>query len=221
MFIHYDFSMDNSKRLIAIGDIHGEIEKLNELLNQLALQKDDTLVFLGDYIDRGLNSKEVINCLIELSKKTNCIFLKGNHEDLLLKALETRTENDVLNWLIAGGGRTIDSYEKIENIFKLHSNFFDKLKPYYLTEKYLFVHAGINPNKTLEEQDEDDLLWIRDNFIYKKHKLKQKIIFGHTPFTKPYLDDDKIGINTCCGNGPDDYITALICDEEYFITSEL
>ena len=88
MFIHYDFSMDNSKRLIAIGDIHGEIEKLNELLNQLAPQKDDTLVFLGDYIDRGLNSKEVINCLIELSKNTNCIFLKGNHEDLLLKVLQ-------------------------------------------------------------------------------------------------------------------------------------
>ena len=221
MYIYYDFSMDKSKRLIAIGDIHGEIDKLNELLKQLAPQKDDTIVFLGDYIDRGLNSKEVIGRLITLSQETNCIFLKGNHEDLLLKMLQIKAEEDVLNWLMSGGVATLDSYGKIENIFKLHSDFFDNLKPYYLTEKYLFVHAGINPTRTLEEQDEDDLLWIRDNFIYKKHNLKQKIIFGHTPFTKPYFDDNKIGINTCCGNRPEDYITALICDEEYFITSEL
>ena len=213
--------MKTNNRLIAIGDIHGEIEKLNELLKQLAPQKDDTIVFLGDYIDRGLNSKEVIERLITLSQKTNCIFLKGNHEDLLLKILQTRAEEDVFNWLMAGGVATLDSYGGIENIFKLHSDFFDNLKPYYLTENYLFVHAGINPNKTLEEQDEDDLLWIRDNFIYKKHKLKQKIVFGHTPFTEPYFDDNKIGINTCCGNRSEDYITALICDEEYFITSEL
>ena len=221
MFTHYNFSMDNSKRLIAIGDIHGEIEKLKELLNQLAPQKDDTLVFLGDYIDRGLNSKEVINCLIELSKKTNCIFLKGNHEDLLLKVLQTRNEIDILNWLIAGGRTTLDNYGSLENIFKLHNDFFNNLKPYYITKDYLFVHAGINPNKLLEEQDEYDLLWIRDNFIYRKHKLKQKIVFGHTPFTEPYFDDNKIGINTCCGNEADDYITALVCGEEYFITSEL
>ena len=213
--------MKTNNRLIAIGDIHGNIEKLNELLKQLSPQKEDTIVFLGDYIDRGLYSKEVINRLIMLSEKTNCIFLKGNHEDLLLKALQTSAVEDVFNWLIAGGGTTIDSYGKIENIFKLHNHFFDKLKPYYLTEKYLFVHAGINPNRQLEEQEEYDLLWIRDNFIYKKHKLKQKIIFGHTPFIEPYLDDDKIGINTCCGNEADDYITALICNEEYFITSEL
>lgn len=213
--------MKTNNRLIAICDIHGEIEKLNELLKQLAPKKDDTIVFLGDYIDRGLNSKEVIERLITLSQETNCIFLKGNHEDLLLKILQTRAEEDVLNWLMAGGGATLDSYGGIENIFKLHSDFFYNLKLYYLTEKYLFVHAGINPTRTLEEQDEDDLLWIRDNFIYKKHKLKQKIVFGHTPFTRPYLDDDKIGINTCCGNRPEDYITALICNEEYFIISEL
>lgn len=213
--------MKTNNRLIAICDIHGEIDKLNELLKQLAPQKDDTIVFLGDYINRGLNSKEVIERLITLSQETNCIFLKGNHEDLLLKILQTRAEEDVLNWLMAGGGATLDSYGGIENIFKLHSDFFYNLKLYYLTEKYLFVHAGINPTRTLEEQDEDDLLWIRDNFIYKKHKLKQKIVFGHTPFTRPYLDDDKIGINTCCGNRLEDYITALICNEEYFIISEL
>ena len=109
--------MKENNRLIAIGDIHGEIDKLNELLKQLAPQKDDTIVFLGDYIDRGLNSKEVIERLITLSEETNCIFLKGNHEDLLLKMLQTRAEENVLNWLMSGGVATLDSYGKIENIF--------------------------------------------------------------------------------------------------------
>ena len=212
--------MDRKKRLIAIGDIHGEIEKLNELLRQLEPKKDDTLVFLGDYIDRGKHSKEVIEKLIALSQETNCIFLKGNHEQMLLKIIETKSENDVNFWLVNGGAQTFDSYGSCEKIFELHSDFFRQLKLYYLTDKYLFVHAGIRPDKPLEEQEEEDFLWIRDNFINNKHNLKQKIIFGHTAFYKPYEENDKIGIDTGCEKEEGAFLTAFICGDEYYITSE-
>ncbi len=208
------------KQLIAIGDIHGEINKLNELLRQIEPKKEDTLVFLGDYIDRGKYSKQVIERLIELSKSVNCIFLKGNHEQMLLKTIKTKSETDINFWLINGGADTLESYGSIENIFNLHRDFFKKLKPFYLTDEYLFVHAGIRPDKPIEEQEEKDLLWIRDDFLDKKHNLKQKVIFGHTAFYEPYVTDDKIGIDTGCGKEEDAFLTAFICDDEYFITSE-
>ena len=82
------------------------------------------------------------------------------------------------------------------------------------------MHAGINPDKPLEEQTEEDLLWIREEFIDKKHNLKQKIIFGHTAFYEPFVAEDKIGIDTGCGKEDNTFLTAFICDDEYFITSE-
>ena len=206
-------------QLITIGDIHGEAIKLNSLLRKLNLSQDDTLVFLGDYIDRGLYSKQVINKLLELSSFCHCEFLMGNHEYYLLKMLEgvKYAERFFLEY---GGIQTIDSYGSIENIFKTHSDFFKYLKPYYLTENYLFVHAGIRPDKCLEEQDPFDMLIIRDNFINHKHKLKQKVIFGHTPFKKPYIENGKIGIDTGCGKYPDSSLTAFICEKEEFIYSD-
>ena len=96
---------------------------------------------------------------------------------MLLKIPKTKSENDVNFWMINGGFETFDSYGGFPEIFNLHGDFFDNLKPYYQTDKYLFVHAGINPEKPLDEQNEDDLLWIRDKFINFKHNLKQKIIF--------------------------------------------
>ena len=207
-------------RLIAIGDIHGEIDKLTSLLDKISPKKDDTLVFLGDYIDRGYNSKEVISTLLKLKKAANCIFLLGNHEDMLLRTKETRKEEDISFWLFNGGITTLNSYGDYVNIFKTHGNFFENLKLYYPTNDYLFVHAGIRPDKLLESQEKEDFLWIRDNFIYKKHKLKKKVIFGHTAFDKPYIEDDKIGIDTGCGKYSDSPLTALICNDETFIYSD-
>ena len=210
--------MKNS-RVIAIGDIHGEIEKLNSLLKKLEPKKEDTLIFLGDYIDKGKHSKEVIEKLLKLQKQTNCIFLKGNHEDMLLKAYNTRNEKDVTLWLLNGGLETYENYGDFEKIFFMHKDFFENLKPYYLTEKYLFVHAGINNEKTLQMQDENDLFYVRFEFINKSHPFSQKIIFGHTPFDEPHLQNDKIGIDTGCGNYPDGKLCAFICEEENFIFS--
>jgi len=205
-------------RLIAIGDIHGEIKKLNSLIRKLEIKPDDVLVFLGDYIDRGKHSKQVVDRLIELSKFCNCQFLMGNHEYCMLMTFEgvdwakTYFYND-------GGKDTIKSYGGLNNILKIHGDFYKNLKYHYLTENFLFVHAGIRPDKTLEEQENLDLLLIRGDFIDNKHNLKQKVIFGHTPFKTPYIEDDKIGINTGCGIRADAQLTAYICNENKFITS--
>ena len=107
--------------------------------------------------------------------------------------------------------------------YKTHKDFFDNLKFYYLTDKYLFVHAGINPELPLENQSERDLVYIRGKFIYSKHNLPQKIIFGHTEFDKPYIDEGKIGIDLGCGKYKDACLCGLILDEsgnEEFIYSD-
>ena len=208
-----------NERLIAIGDIHGEIDKLNSLLDKINPTKSDTLVFLGDYIDRGDHPKLVISTLLKLKKITNCVFLTGNHEDMLLRTKETKKEEDIGFWLFNGGTTTLDDYGDYTEIFKTHGNFFENLELYYLTDKFLFAHAGIRPDKPLNEQEKQDFLWIRDNFIRKKHILKQKVIFGHTIFETPLVEDDKIGINTGCGIDENGYLTAYICNTGEFITS--
>ena len=206
-------------RTIGIGDIHGDIDKLNKLLNKLKPKKDDTFIFLGDYIDVGPHPKAVITRLLELSKETNCIFLRGNHEDMLLKVVQTKAEEDIEEWIFCGGITTLRDYGDFIEMLTLHKDFFNQLKLYHITDKYLFVHGGVRPDKPLEEQEKQDLLWIRNNFIYNRHMLKQKVIFGHTPFVEPYVDKDKIGINTGCGIDEEGYLTAFICEEETFVTS--
>ena len=208
-------------RYIAITDIHGELDKLNNLLSKISPKEDDVFVFMGDYIDRGSKSKEVIDRVIEQGKTNNCIYLIGSHEYAYLHAREKEDYYEYLFWNY-GGPATVRSYGSFENIYKTHGDFFKKLRFYYLTDKYLFVHAGINPNYSLEEQNEVDMVYIRHKFIYPKHNLPQKIIFGHTEFEKPYIDTDKIGIDLGCGKYKDAKLCALILDngKEEFIYSD-
>ena len=205
-------------RLIAIGDIHGEVEKLNSLIDKLDLQKQDKVIFLGDYIDRGKHSKEVIERILNLSEEIECVFLKGNHEDMLLKTKITQSQDDIEHWLLSGGISTYDNYGDYPAIFNTHGKFLDSLKLYHIEQNYMFVHAGINPKKELSEQTKDDLLWIREEFLDNSHNLPYKIIFGHTPFIEPLILNDKIGIDTGCGKHPKGTLTAFICDEERFVT---
>lgn len=206
-------------RLIAIGDIHGEVEKLNSLIDKLDLHKQDKVIFLGDYIDRGMHSKEVIERILNLSEEIECVFLKGNHEDMLLKTKITQSQDDIEHWLLSGGISTYDNYGDYPAIFNTHGKFLDSLKLYHIEQNYMFVHAGINPKKELSEQTKDDLLWIREEFLDNSHNLPYKIIFGHTPFIEPLILNDKIGIDTGCGKEKDLPLTAFICDSETFIRS--
>ena len=208
-------------RYIAITDIHGELHKLESVLSQIDVRSDDIFVFMGDYIDRGAYSKEVVDRVIAQSESNKCIYLMGSHEYALLHAKQDEYYN-FLFWNY-GGPETAKSYGNFDNILKIHGDFFRNLKFYHLTEKYLFVHAGINPRYSLEEQSETDLVYIRHQFINSKHNLPQKIIFGHTEFDKPYIDEGKICIDLGCGKYKNAHLCALILNEngkEEFVYSE-
>lgn len=199
-------------RYIVITDIHGELRKLESVLSKIKTHPDDIFVFMGDYIDRGPDSKGVVEKVIAQSQTHKCIYLIGSHEYAYM-----HSQNDeyysFLFWNY-GGPATVKSYGSFENIDKIHGDFFRSLKFYHLTDKYLFVHAGINPAYPLEQQDEVDLVYIRGKFIYSKHNLPQKIIFGHTEFEKPYIDEGKIGIDLGCGKYKNAKLCALILDNE-------
>ena len=210
--------MNKKARLIAIGDIHGELEKLNKLLKKLELTGKDTVVFLGDYIDRGRNSKEVVNTVKKLSDTCKCIYLMGNHEYFLLKTIDG-DEDAKYFFMTYGGVETLESYGgTMEELIETHYDFYLKLKPYYKTDKYIFVHGGIKPNCRLEKQNLYEMLMIRDEFINNPTNLEQKVIFGHTPFDKPLIKEDKIGIDTGCGKFDDAPLTAYICNENKFVS---
>jgi serine/threonine protein phosphatase 1 len=189
------------QRIFAIGDIHGCFDKLISLMDVIPINfKRDTLVFIGDYIDRGTQSKEVVDYLIGLAKQPGqVVFLKGNHE-LMLEEYLAGTNR--LGFLANGGLATMDSYLKADSsdetnpIPSAHLDFFGNLSLYYETDQYIFVHAGLKANVPLEEQDEWDMLWIRDEFIYSDFDFGRRVIFGHTPFQEPLVFDNKIGIDT-------------------------
>lgn len=187
-------------RYFAVGDIHGCYDKLAKLLEIIPYQDDDVIVFLGDYIDRGSESRKVVEYLIDFRQSREVdktIFLSGNHEKMLLDYLSGRNRE---LFLLNGGEATINQYLKngIIEIPDKHLNFFETLKNIYISENYIFVHAGLMPGVAIENQREEDLLWIRGDFIFSEFDFKKKVIFGHTPMKshKPFFDKYKIGIDT-------------------------
>ena len=187
--------------IYAIGDIHGRYDKLLDLMEKLDIDLDsERLVFLGDYIDRGPQSFEVVDYLIELRKRNpNCIFLKGNHEEMFEKYI---SGEDRLTYLFNGGQQTLDSYMSRQRkpdeplIPAEHLSFFKSLMMFYETDGYIFVHAGLKKNVPLAEQKSEDLLWIRKKFIDSGHDYGKPVVFGHTPLPEPLLQPNKIGIDT-------------------------
>ena len=190
-------------KIFAIGDIHGCLWSLEKLLNILPVNwGKDLVIFLGDYIDRGPDPKGVIEKMLELKELygDKIIPLKGNHEWMFERFLKGI---DVDIFLYNGGGATLKSYYK-DGELKIpeeHLNFLKELKLYYETEDYIFVHAGLRPGKKLEEQNEEDLLWIRESFYFSEYKFPKTIVFGHTPFPVPLILNDRIGIDTGCVYG--------------------
>ncbi len=189
------------ERIYAVGDIHGCYDKLIALMDKIDIDFDtDILVFLGDYIDRGPNSFEVVEYLVALKKLfPKTVFLKGNHEEMLENYL---SGIDKMTYLINGGQQTLDSYLSRPRqpddplIPQEHLDFFDALLLYYETENYIFVHAGLKNKVPLEEQRAEDLLWIRNKFIQTDYDFGKQIVFGHTPLPEPILRPNKIGIDT-------------------------
>jgi serine/threonine protein phosphatase 1 len=202
--------------LYAIGDIHGELAKLERLLDTLSPGGADQLVFLGDYVDRGADAAGVVSRLIELSREVSCTFLLGNHESMFL---------DFLGWkgaayfggdafLMNGGDRTLASYgffgergnEKRPELPPEHVSFYRDLRLSHQAGDYLFVHAGLGPRGlssgdpayALRVSRPEDLLWSRSTADLP-HKLGLTVIYGHTPsrdFSVRWNQPFSIGIDT-------------------------
>jgi len=191
-------------KIFAIGDIHGCVSHLNKLVEQLHIDaEEDTLVFVGDYIDRGPDSKGVIDTVLDIRKNIrNVVCLSGNHEDMFLNYCLDRRDEDL--YMSNGGMYTLLSYgfpqegtgERV--LSENHGEFFATLCPYYETDDYIFVHAGLRPGIPLERQDREDLLWIRFEFISSSYDFGKTVIYGHTPISlnKPVIDRNKICIDT-------------------------
>ncbi|MGB5218297.1 MAG: metallophosphoesterase family protein [Smithella sp.] len=191
-------------KIFAIGDIHGCLEKLEELMEKMVIDRQrDTLVFIGDYIDRGKYSREVVDYLIRLQGEyQNVICLRGNHEQMFMDYLDGVNEGLYLG---NGGRATLESYgilpsDDIEKrkakIPEEHMKFFQSLLPYYETDHYIFVHAGLRPELPLRDQSIDDLLWIRFEFIENENDFGKTVVFGHTPMKNLLINKNKIGIDT-------------------------
>jgi serine/threonine protein phosphatase 1 len=181
--------------LIAVGDIHGCAKTLDLLLDELDPSPDDHLLFVGDYIDRGPDSKGVIDRLLELREEVDCTFLRGNHESLMLGYLDSGAFN---LWRVNGGIATLQSYMQNAQDFDIpetHAEFVRNTKMYHETDDFVFVHAGLKADRTvqenLEDGDEETFLWERGHLQANDFAWEKTVVCGHTPQAEP-IDQEKL-----------------------------
>ena len=206
----------------AVGDVHGRLDLLEPLI--AAIRKDaersagetrPILVFIGDYVDRGPDSRGVIDKVLALQDEG--VFevraLKGNHEEQMLSFLGDPTAGPP--WLQFGGAETLLSYGVIPPVGRSdpdgweatrlaldaalpasHRSFLEGLELAILCGDYVFVHAGVRPGVPLIEQSEHDLLWIRDDFLSSDRPIEKIVVHGHTPEPEPFIGRNRIGIDT-------------------------
>ena len=179
--------MSASPRILAIGDIHGCLVALDTLLERVAPREEDTLVFLGDYIDRGPDSRGVIERLIELSQRENFVALRGNHDLWMWRAHQDSglfsRKSWFRSWLGAGvgGKETLESYgaQNLDAIPDSHWEFLKNLRDYYENDEFIFAHASIEAHLPLEAMSENALLWQRFTDA-GPHFSGKTLICGHT-----------------------------------------
>jgi len=171
--------------LYGIGDIHGCSKTLEKLLDRIAPDSDDHLVFIGDYVDRGPDSRAVINRLIQLQKECKCTFLRGNHEEMMLNFLDFR---DSELWHINGGDATLASYlsgDRDYDIPDAHVDFIRETALYWDEPDFFFVHAGLKPHMTITENlthySSDVFLWERAHLAAQELAWEKAVVCGHTP----------------------------------------
>lgn len=188
-------------RLLVIGDIHGALKALEQVIERANVTENDTLIFLGDYVDGWSDAANLVSYLIELKSTHNCVFLRGNHDELFLDWLQKEKHNP--QWLIHGGQTTIDSYSKLtKGEVDVHIQFLSELENYYLdTENRLFLHAGFTSEHGVEKEAFsktfywDRTLWemvlamdknLGTDSIYYPKRLKHyaEIYIGHTVLSK-------------------------------------
>lgn len=208
-----------NSRLYSVGDIHGCHQLLQQLMTKIAedaaasptLKKE--LIFLGDYIDRGLGSRETIEHLIHSKiDGVEIVYLRGNHEEILLRIIDGDLDS-IPSWLQYGGIATLASYgiplshtqfdnHKMirsalqEKVPAHHIEFLEKSRSHYESGDYYFVHAGLRPGLSLEKQNDRDRLWIREPFLSSSHHFGKVVVHGHSISMDPELLPNRIGIDT-------------------------
>lgn len=193
-----------------IGDVHGCADELRILLHQLPLDQDSTLLFLGDYVDRGPDSKGVIDTVLDVSELYRVIALKGNHEWLFENYLSHPLDPTASgNFILNGGSSTLASYSKDGTTYEVpssHMAFLKGLQHFYATDSHFFVHAGIPPDYDFSAQNgapvdaktAHQMLWIRSVFLDSKVKWPKLVVHGHTPVNEPEVLPNRINLDTGC-----------------------
>jgi serine/threonine protein phosphatase 1 len=225
-------------RVYAVGDIHGRVdlvEDLHQLIHEDAYQVQaprNVAIYLGDYIDRGENSSGVIDLLINRPLPSfERVYLKGNHEAAMMRFLEDPDSG--IDWLAFGGDATLASYgvqpptrladpggmrraqEKLlQRLPQSHADFLSALSLSHVEGDFLFVHAGVRPGIPLDQQIEDDLLWIRAPFLNSDADFGKLVVHGHTIDGEPVIRRNRIGIDT--GAYRSDKLTCLVIQDERY-----
>ncbi len=207
---------EEAHRIYAVGDVHGRADLLDSLMSKIMRDASSapngcSLVFVGDYIDRGPDSRGVVDRMLHLPQRFETFCLRGNHEQALLDFLDDPTTYRV--WRRFGAGETLLSYdveppaETDAAIAQARDDLAEKLPPSHLQfmqdlqlsveiGAYHFVHAGVRPGVPLDEQSAEDMLWIRDEFLNSQDDFGKVIVHGHTPTDRPVCRSNRIGIDT-------------------------
>lgn len=234
-----EFASAGGRVVYAVGDIHGRYDLLKQLLGQLAAdrrslstEQPPMLVFCGDYVDRGPQSAEVLECVLRLKQRPEfeVRLLKGNHEQAMLYFLENPLEGS--GWLRFGGLKTLQSYgieipddpdDPDTAVMELRNELRRRLPPSHLAlleslelkvvvGDYVFVHAGIRPGVPLDQQQDHDLMWIRQDFLDAPGPFEKVVVHGHTRTERPQLLGHRMAIDT--GAYATGVLTALRLDDE-------
>jgi serine/threonine protein phosphatase 1 len=208
----------SGRRIYAVGDVHGRADLLSDLFMRIdddlevRPTADSVQVFLGDYIDRGASSRQVIDLLIARRRQCKVLFLKGNHEECALQFLSDPTVFS--EWRNMGGLSTLVSYgvvparrddpqsqQKASTAFRRalpdsHRRFIAGLALSFTCGDFFFVHAGARPGIQLQRQSQHDLLWIRDDFLLHEEDFGMVVVHGHTPIYEPDIRSNRINIDT-------------------------
>ena len=211
-------SIPEGHRIYAIGDVHGCADLLDALLARIDADlarrpiAQSTQIFLGDYIDRGPHSRQVIDLLIARRREHKALFLKGNHELYMLEALSERSISP--EWLQMGGASTLVSYGVTpsrrpdpsadrevaiafgEAIPESHRKFIESLALAFTCGDFFFTHAGVRPGIALQMQHQQDLLWIREDFLLHEDDFGKVVVHGHTPTMLPDIRPNRINVDT-------------------------
>jgi serine/threonine protein phosphatase 1 len=235
---------DQMSRILMISDIHGCIKPFNELLDAVKyIPTEDKLILLGDYVDRGPQSKETVERVKELVKNYNVIALRGNHDQRLIDLIRTDSEEVQTKFFEHGGMQTLQSYcpfmtddcneelikqaeEYVRDHFNTHIAFLESLPLYHEDLYHIYVHAGLNPKyANWREQSDYDFMYIKGEFHQSKPFTEKPIIFGHTRTIELHDSPDiwfgqgKIGIDGGCAYGMQ--LNCLIYDDGHYYTADI